>query len=55
MFASNWSAKVEYLHVDLGSTSAATFGTQNIPPFGTKATWRNQYDIVRAGVNYHFN
>jgi len=54
MFARNWSAKLEYLHVDLGNVSAATFGTQNIPPFGMKATWHNQYDIVRAGVNYHF-
>jgi outer membrane immunogenic protein len=55
MFARNWSARLEYLHVDLGNVSAATFGTQNIPPFATKATWHNQYDIVRAGVNYHFN
>lgn len=38
-----WTAKVEYLHVDLGSADAA---------FGTTANYRS--DIVRAGVNYRF-
>lgn len=41
--AGPWTAKVEYLHVDLGSTDAA---------FGTSANYRS--DIVRAGLNYRF-
>jgi outer membrane immunogenic protein len=41
--AGPWTAKVEYLHVDLGSADAA---------FGTTANYRS--DLVRAGVNYRF-
>lgn len=57
MFARNWSAKAEYLHVDLGNTSAT--GTDVVDSGGTiltnlKYTWKHQYDVVRAGVNYHF-
>ncbi len=57
MFARNWSAKIEYLHIDLGNSSAtATNVVSGVGPFidTTKYTWRNQYDTVRAGVNYHF-
>jgi outer membrane immunogenic protein len=56
MFAHNWSAKAEYLHVDLGSVSATLLdpSTPAFPIFSTVKT-RAQYDIVRAGVNYHFN
>jgi outer membrane immunogenic protein len=53
MFAQGWSAKLEYLFVDLGNTSA----TVADPPFPTVAVrhdWKNQDHIVRAGVNYHF-
>jgi outer membrane immunogenic protein len=50
MFAPNWSAKVEYLYVDLDSNgTTGNFGW----------TWGNhfhpQINVVRAGVNYHFN
>ena len=43
-FSDQWSAKVEYLHVDLGETDAApnNFRTDN------------DLDVVRAGVNFHF-
>jgi outer membrane immunogenic protein len=60
MFAHNWSAKVEYLHVDLGTSSAAGdsvftgfrfFGETNTVAY----QWHNTFDVVRAGVNYHFN
>ncbi len=56
MFAHNWSAKVEYLRIDLGgvSTTALDIGVQNPPIFSIVNT-KAQYDIVRAGVNYHFN
>jgi outer membrane immunogenic protein len=57
MFARNWSAKIEYLHIDLGNSSAtATDVVSSGGPFTdtTKYNWKNQYDTVRAGVNYHF-
>jgi outer membrane immunogenic protein len=42
--ARNWSAKVEYLYVDLNDSNFALTGTQNGYRFG----------LLRAGVNYHF-
>jgi outer membrane immunogenic protein len=43
--APRWSAKIEYLYVDLSSSQFVTVtGTQNAYRFGT----------FRAGVNYHF-
>jgi outer membrane immunogenic protein len=62
MFWPNWSAKVEYLYYDLGrvsyaaapaalsTTAGAIFGAN----FGQVST-RFNGNIVRAGVNYHFN
>jgi outer membrane immunogenic protein len=53
MFSRGWSAKVEYLHVDLGNVSAtAAFDNGTL---GTTYTFHNQFDTVRVGVNYHFN
>jgi outer membrane immunogenic protein len=43
-FAANWSAKVEYLFVDLASNTFALTGTSN----GLSAS------LFRMGVNYHF-
>ncbi|MFL6815106.1 MAG: outer membrane protein [Bradyrhizobium sp.] len=43
-FAQNWSAKIEYLYVDLAESHFTVTGTSNGYRFGT----------VRAGVNYHF-
>jgi outer membrane immunogenic protein len=43
-FAPNWSAKIEYLYVDLSESQFAITGVSNGYRFGT----------VRAGVNYHF-
>jgi len=43
-FAPNWSAKVEYLYVDLANSNFVITGAQHGLSFGT----------VRAGVNYHF-
>jgi outer membrane immunogenic protein len=42
--ARNWSAKVEYLYVDLNDSNFVITGTQNGYRFG----------LLRAGVNYHF-
>jgi outer membrane immunogenic protein len=61
MFAHNWSAKLEYLYVDLGSESAignfASTDPQFVPDPGlsTRYTWRFRENIARVGVNYHFN
>jgi outer membrane immunogenic protein len=43
-FAPNWSAKVEYLYLDLGSRGFTLTGTSN----GLQA------NLLRFGVNYHF-
>ncbi|MGC2180450.1 MAG: outer membrane protein [Bradyrhizobium sp.] len=43
-FARNWSAKVEYLYVDLNDSNFVITGAQNGYRFG----------LLRAGVNYHF-
>jgi outer membrane immunogenic protein len=42
--APNWSAKIEYLYVDLSESTFAITGVSNGYRFG----------VVRAGVNYHF-
>jgi outer membrane immunogenic protein len=58
MFARNWSAKIEYLYVDLGESSVAAplvrFSGAIQPAFTVGYTWKTQDHIVRAGVNYHF-
>jgi outer membrane immunogenic protein len=43
-FAQNWSAKIEYLYVDLARDNFTITGVSNSYRFG----------LVRAGVNYHF-
>lgn len=50
----NWTAKAEYLYVDLGRTSVT--GT-SVPPQPTQTTadFKNHYHIVRFGVNYLFH
>lgn len=40
----NWTAKIEYLYVDLSNSSFTITGAQNGYQFG----------VVRLGVNYHF-
>jgi outer membrane immunogenic protein len=54
MFAPNWSAKAEYLYVDLGSQSVTAFSPNFPTTFGFTATATYHENIVRAGVNYHF-
>jgi outer membrane immunogenic protein len=59
MFGRGWSAKVEYLHIDLGTASATGAERHNNIVAGNADAvayhWHNQFDTVRAGVNYHFN
>ncbi len=54
MFAPNWSAKVEYLFVELsGNRNNNNSGWG----FGWNGGWNNRQplNVVRVGVNYHFN
>jgi outer membrane immunogenic protein len=64
MFMQNWSAKVEYLYYDLGRVSGSFVNTWS--GLGSNAgvsdvesvtnfSARTSGNIVRAGVNYHFN
>jgi hypothetical protein len=49
LLSPNWSAKVEYLHLDLGTASlfsAASAASSLSVPISD--------DLVRAGVNYHW-
>ena len=46
-FLSNWSAKIEYLYVDLGSFNSAPVAPVNNVSF--------KENIVRAGLNYKFS
>jgi outer membrane immunogenic protein len=53
-----WTAKLEYLHVDLGGYSN-TLGAMNTPVFGAGVFTMSsssgfQDNIVRAGLNYKF-
>jgi outer membrane immunogenic protein len=55
MFPRNWSAKLEYLYIDLGNVSAVGNPTPALPPLQVSYLWHTRENIVRAGVNYHFN
>jgi len=66
MLSANWSAKLEYLHYDLGSATYATGGLANnleqaslqgsgTAAVATSSKVRFNDNIVRVGVNYHFN
>jgi outer membrane immunogenic protein len=54
VIAGNWTAKLEYLYVDLGTVSgsfATTIGTTNlVSSFSSRVT----DNILRAGINYKF-
>ena len=57
MFAQNWSAKLEYLRYDLGTARTApgvVTGGGNFASLGFGPV-RASGNLVRAGVNYHFN
>jgi outer membrane immunogenic protein len=54
MFTQNWSAKLEYLHYDLGTTSftwQASDNTNGGVYQNETTTFRNQGNIVRVGLN----
>ena len=64
MFLPNWSVKVEYLYYDLGSVTYGLSPLANVSTFGGGTLFtlgapvsrtRFNGNVVRAGLNYHFN
>jgi outer membrane immunogenic protein len=57
--AGNWTAKLEYLYMDLGTVSAGPIATTILVPVRTNAgaSYSSHFtdDILRVGVNYHFS
>ncbi|HEY3796396.1 MAG TPA: outer membrane beta-barrel protein [Bradyrhizobium sp.] len=51
LFGKNWTAKTEYLYVDLGSSSDSNV----LPGEYWKFTTHVQEHIFRTGLNYHFS
>jgi outer membrane autotransporter protein len=51
-FAPNWSAKIEYNHIDFGSSNVAINGTVTGI---SNVSSTDMIDVVKAGVNYRFN
>jgi outer membrane immunogenic protein len=51
-FKPNWSAKIEYDHVDFGSATAAVNTSNGLTALVSSS---NRVDLVKAGVNYRFN
>ncbi len=52
-FANNWSAKLEYLYVDLGDHSY-TYGNQLFPGYTYTTDLETREHVVRLGINYKF-
>jgi outer membrane immunogenic protein len=52
-FAPQWTAKAEYLHVDLGSRSVTAVDSFTVGGAVT-TTSTTRVDIARVGVNFHF-
>ncbi len=60
MFLPNWTAKAEYLYYDLGYLQTnANFIAWSSPgaqlTYGAQGTTQFTGNIIRAGINYHFN
>ncbi len=54
MITRNWSAKLEYLYVDLGSYNSATVSLAPASLIGVNVNSRFTDSILRAGINYRF-
>ena len=55
MFASNWSGKIEYLYMDIGSVSnSVVLPTASGLPLGANVSSRITDSVFRGGINYHF-
>ena len=53
MITQNWSAKLEYLYMDLGRHDA-TFTLAPVIPLGVNVSSRFTDNILRAGINYRW-
>jgi outer membrane immunogenic protein len=51
-FAPNWSAKIEYNYLDMGSTNIAVLSSAGII---SNVSSSETINVVKAGVNYRFN
>jgi outer membrane immunogenic protein len=55
-FSPNWSAKIEYLYMDIGRTSNTAFLTTAAGTgIGVNVTSRVTDNIFRGGINYQFS
>jgi outer membrane immunogenic protein len=54
-FASNWSAKVEYLYYDLGTISDTNPQVSGTPGITFQGSTDFKGNIVRVGLNYRFH
>ena len=54
-FASRWSAKAEFLHFDLGSTTVTALPLAPNPPFAVQGVVTTTGNIFRLGVNFRLN
>ena len=55
-FSPNWSAKIEYLYMDIGRTTNTAFLTTPAGTlFGANVTSRVTDNIIRGGINYQFS
>jgi outer membrane immunogenic protein len=56
----HWSAKIEYQFVDLGTETirvtalSVVFQPPGTTPASFNAVFRDQFNVVRLGLNYHF-
>ncbi len=56
MFSQNWSAKIEYLYLDMGTVSnSVVLPTAANFALGTNVSSRITDNIIRGGINYHFS
>jgi outer membrane immunogenic protein len=59
LFWRNWSAKIEYQYVNLGGDGVRIAANATLPGATTPSSFnasfaRDDFQVVRAGVNYHF-
>jgi outer membrane immunogenic protein len=51
----NWSAKAEYLYVDLGTVNTVIVNTATAPPLLAASSSKVTDNIFRVGINYRFH
>jgi outer membrane immunogenic protein len=54
MITQNWTAKLEYLYMDLGRFNAGTFTLAPASPIAANVSSKFTDHILRAGINYKF-